>query len=70
MSNLEKGLLAFEEKKYQETLPLLKPLSEEGNPEAECILGNIYHLGLGVNSNIQEAIKSFLFLKLPRVQLV
>jgi TPR repeat protein len=57
MSILEKGLLAFEEKKYKETLILLKPLAEEGNPEAQCILGNIYHLGLGVNHNIKEAIK-------------
>jgi hypothetical protein len=30
MSNLEKGLVAFEEKNYQETLTLLKPLAEEG----------------------------------------
>ncbi|MGI0479462.1 tetratricopeptide repeat protein [Geminocystis sp. CENA526] len=57
MSNLEKGLLAFEEKNYQETLILLKPLAEEGNPEAQCILGNIYHLGLGVNPNTQKAVK-------------
>ncbi|MBD2394192.1 sel1 repeat family protein [Cyanobacterium aponinum FACHB-4101] len=57
MLNLEKVLPAFEEKNYQETLALLKPLAEEGNPEAQCILGNIYHLILGVNHNTQEAIK-------------
>lgn len=57
MSNFEKGLQAFEEKKYKETLTLLKPLAQEGNSEAQCILGNIYHLGLGINPNIQEAIK-------------
>lgn len=57
MSNLKKGLVAFEQKNYQETLTLLKPLAKEGNPKAQCIIGNIYHLGLGVNHNIQEAIK-------------
>lgn len=32
-------------------------MAEDGHSEAQCILGNIYHLALGVNSNIQEAIK-------------
>lgn len=57
MSNLQKGLQAFAQKNYSETLTLLKPLAEDGHSEAQCILGNIYHLGLGVDSNIQEAIK-------------
>lgn len=57
MSNLEKGLLAFEQENYSETLILLKPLAENGHSEAQCILGNIYHLGLGVEPNIKEAIK-------------
>ncbi len=57
MSNLEKGLQAFEHKKYGDTLILLKPLAEKGHAEAQCILGNLYHLGLGVEKNIQEAVK-------------
>ncbi|WP_066343276.1 sel1 repeat family protein [Geminocystis sp. NIES-3708] len=38
-------------------ISILKPLAEEGNQELQCILSNIYHLGLGVNHNIQQAIK-------------
>ncbi len=57
MSNLEKGLQAFERQEYNNTLILLKPLAEKGHAEAQCILGNLYHLGLGVETNIQEAIK-------------
>ena len=57
MSNLEKGLQAFEDKNYGETLTLLKPIAEKGHSEAQCIIGNLYHLGLGVERNIQEAIK-------------
>jgi TPR repeat protein len=57
MSNLEKGLRAFEQKNYTDTLTLLKPLAQKGHSEAQCIIGNIYHLGLGVDRNIEEAIK-------------
>ncbi len=57
MSNFEKGLQAFKQKNYQETLRLLIPFAEEGNSEAQCILGNIYHLGLGVEVDIKKAIE-------------
>ncbi len=57
MSNLEKGLQAFENKNYSETLALLKPLAEQGNAEAQCIIGNLYHLGLGIEKDIKQAIK-------------
>jgi TPR repeat protein len=43
MCNLEKGLLAFEQENYSETLTLLTPLAEDGHSEAQCILGNIYY---------------------------
>jgi TPR repeat protein len=60
MSNLEKGLQAFANQNYSETLALLKPLAEQGNAEAQCIIGNLYHLGLGIDQNIKEAIKWYL----------
>jgi TPR repeat protein len=57
MFNLEKGLQAFENQNYSETLLLLKPLAEQGNSEAQCIIGNLYHLGLGIEKDIKQAIK-------------
>lgn len=57
MTNLEKGIDAFRSENYAEALHLLKLLAEEGNAEAQCIIANIYHLGLGIDKNGSEAIK-------------
>ena len=57
MSNLTAGLAAFEAKDYVEAFKLLMPVAEEGNAEAQCIIGSIYDLGLGAESNIIEAIR-------------
>ncbi|NJN13853.1 MAG: sel1 repeat family protein [Richelia sp. RM2_1_2] len=57
MSNLSAGLAAFEAKNYVEAFELLKPLAEKGNAEAQCIIGSIYDLGLGRESNALEAVK-------------
>ena len=56
MSDLQKGLKAFETQNYPQALQLLKPLAEQNNAQAQCILGNMYHLGLGVERNLEEAI--------------
>ena len=57
MSDMEKGLSAFYSQDYTTALSLLKPLADEGNAEVLCAIANIYHLGLGVEKNILEAIK-------------
>lgn len=57
MSNLIAGLAAFEAKNYAEAFKLLMPIAEEGNAEAQCIIGNMYDLGLGTDSNLHEAIR-------------
>ena len=57
MSNLTAGLSAFEAKNYAEAFKLLKPIAEEGNAEAQCIIGSMYDLGLGLESNALEAVK-------------
>lgn len=56
-SNLQKGLAAFEAKAYAQAIAILKPLAERGNPEAQCLMGNMYHLGLGVAHNLAEAVE-------------
>lgn len=51
------GIEAFKTKNYLEALKILEPFAAEENAEAQCILGNIYHLGLGVDTNGSEAVK-------------
>lgn len=57
MSNLIVGLAAFEAKDYPKAFRLLKPIAEQGDAEAQCLIGNMYHLGLGVERDILEAVK-------------
>jgi TPR repeat protein len=60
MSNLEKGLAAFNSQDYTEAFSLLKPLAEQGNAEAQCVIASMYHLGLGVKMSIKEAIQWYI----------
>ncbi len=57
MSELEKGLAAFNTQDYTQAFTLLKPLAEQGNSECQCIIASMYHLGLGREKMILEAIK-------------
>lgn len=41
------GIQEFRNQDYSEALPLLTQSAESGDPEAQCLLGNIYQLGLG-----------------------
>jgi TPR repeat protein len=45
------GLQAFEAQNYGQALTWLLPVAQSGHPEAQCIIGNIYDLGLGVESD-------------------
>jgi TPR repeat protein len=60
MSDLEKGIAAFNTQDYTQALRLLKLLAEQGNAEAQCIIASMYHLGLGVESNPPEAVKWYI----------
>ncbi len=57
MLNLEEGLAAFEAEHYTKAFSLLKPIAEQGDAEAQCLIANMYHLGLGLERSISEAIK-------------
>lgn len=57
MSNLIAGLAAFEAKDYTNAFKLLKPLAAQGDAEAQCIIGNMYDLGLGLERDILEAVE-------------
>ena len=57
MQDLAPGLSAFEAKDYTKAFELLKPIADQGDAEAQCIIANMYHLGLGVERSIAEAIE-------------
>jgi TPR repeat protein len=42
---------------YATTLRLLRPLADQGDAVAQCLLGGMYHLGQGVPQNYGEALK-------------
>lgn len=58
MSILTTAQTAYDAEDYDLALQLLLPLAEGGNAEAQCIIGSIYHLGLGsTEQNESEAEK-------------
>ena len=60
MSTLEEGQAAFEARDYTKAFELLKPIAEQGHAEAQCMIANMYHLGLGLYRNGSEAIKWYM----------
>ncbi len=52
---LEQAKKAYFEQKYQEVFQLLFPLAVAGNDQAQYVLGYLYHHGLGVEKNEQQA---------------
>ena len=60
MPDLEKGLAAFNTQDYTQAFTLLKPLAEKGNAESQCMIASMYHLGLGREKMILEAIKWYI----------
>ncbi len=53
---MEAALTAFRSQDYTRARKLLQPLAEQGNTLAQCLLGNIYQLGLGIEADHATAI--------------
>lgn len=60
MSALDEGFAAFEKEDYTTAFGLLEPIAVQGNPEVQCIVANMYHLGLGTVRDVQKAVKLYL----------
>jgi TPR repeat protein len=43
MSNLQEGLNAFHAEDYAKAFSILKPIAEAGDPEAQCLIANLYN---------------------------
>lgn len=50
------GYAEYQEHRYKEAYDKLLPTAEEGNAEAQCMLGTLYQLGLGVDVDEEQAI--------------
>ena len=55
--DLQEGWDAYDRKDYKTTLRLWLPLAEEGNAEAQVLLGMMYSNGTGVPQDYKEAVK-------------
>jgi uncharacterized protein len=54
---LENGDAAYERGDYATAVRLWRPLAEQGNPDAQFILGQMYNTGRGVSQDHAEAVK-------------
>jgi TPR repeat protein len=60
ISAAKAALDAFRSGDYKRAMELLMPLAETGDPEFQCIVANLYHLGLSVAIDVEEAVKWYL----------
>jgi TPR repeat protein len=58
---LEDAIAALERRDYTSALQLLRPLAENGNPDAQINLANMYFDGNGVPQDYKESVKWYLF---------
>ena len=54
-SSLEEGREALRNEDYTIALKNFRPLAEEGNPDAQALLGGMYLRGRGVEQNFEKA---------------
>src|SRR5437870_1310055 len=54
---LEDGLAAYTKGDFDTAVRLLRPLAEQGNPQAEQKLGRLYQRGKGVPKNFERAVE-------------
>ena len=55
MSEMEQAIAEFHAGNYGVARALLMPLAEAGVVEAQCMVGNMFQLGLGVQVDASEA---------------
>ena len=56
---LNDGITAFEMQEYDKAMALIKPLAEQGNPEAQYFMGTFYWYGSGITRSSPIAQKWF-----------
>ena len=56
-NNLDNGIDAFNSEQYDIAIEYLLPLAKSGNAQAQCYMGSMYQLGLGVAASGIKAVK-------------
>jgi TPR repeat protein len=56
---MAEAMNALEKGHYSLAFKLLKRLAEAGNPKAQCNLAFLYHFGLGVEADGQQAVELY-----------
>ena len=56
-NNMGLALQAYNKQDYSETIKLLKPLAESGNPEAQSLLGWMLYRGQGIRKSNKQALQ-------------
>jgi TPR repeat protein len=57
MLSMSEGLSAFESQDYLRAFEILMPIAATGDAEAQCIIANMYHLGLGLEPDVLQAVE-------------
>ena len=57
MAGLPEAIKAFDKAEYETAYPEMMALAGEGNPEAAYYMGKMFLEGLGVEPDVQKAIK-------------
>lgn len=60
MNKLADGFKAYWSCKYTKAFHLLMPFAEQGDAEAQCAIGSMYQLGLGIPPDGQAARRWYL----------
>ncbi len=55
--DIERARAEFDAQNYVESRQLLEPLAHNGNIDAQCMLANIYQLGLGIEADGAQAVR-------------
>jgi uncharacterized protein len=55
MSTLDEGMNAYECEDYDTAFNMIMPFAENGNPDAQTIIGGMYFAGRGVHQDFTEA---------------
>ena len=50
-NSFDEGQAAYDNQDYSKAFGILLPHAEEGLAEAQCMIGSMYHLGLGIHVN-------------------
>jgi TPR repeat protein len=52
---IEQAFAAWNDRRFDLVFDLLRPIAEQGNPDAQALLGSLYEFGLGTATDLETA---------------